>query len=186
MELWTRLSSQLYIESFAIVFYNSFIKNNTTKIHFYNNINAIDKNDFVVSSTNELIIPIYIIPRIPTQLYEAISYWLIFCFLFWGYWKRDWYIYSGKLFGAFFTLLFASRFFVEFFSLPNKQWYGFLTNTLSLKELISAMWKMFRKSPWTIKQGLMNMHGRELNLLLKALIVNNKWEKSLLVEQVEE
>ena len=65
-------------------------------------------------------------------------------------------------------------FFIEFFSLPNKQWYGFLTNTLSLKELISAMWKMFRKSPWTIKQGLMNMHGRELNLLFKALLVNNK------------
>ena len=65
-------------------------------------------------------------------------------------------------------------FFVEFFSLPNKQWQGFLTNKLSLKELISAMWKMFRKSPWTIKQGLMNMHGRELNLLLKAFIVNNK------------
>ena len=65
-------------------------------------------------------------------------------------------------------------FFVEFFSLPNKQWYGFLTNTLSLQELISAMWKMFRKSPWTIKQGLMNMHGRELNLLLKAITVKNK------------
>ena len=65
-------------------------------------------------------------------------------------------------------------FFIEFFSLPNKQWYGFLTNTLSLKELISAMWKMFRKSPWTIKQGLINMHGRELNLLFKALLVNNK------------
>jgi prolipoprotein diacylglyceryl transferase len=76
---------------------------------------SIDKNDFVVSSTNELILPIYIIPRIPTQLYEAISYWLIFCFLFWGYWKRDWHLYSGKLFGAFLTLLFASRFFVEFF-----------------------------------------------------------------------
>ena len=74
-----------------------------------------NKNDFIVSSDNELILPIYIIPRIPTQLYEAISYWLIFCFLFWGYWKRDWYLYSGKLFGAFFTLLFASRFIVEFF-----------------------------------------------------------------------
>ena len=74
-----------------------------------------DENDFVVSSTNELILPIYIISRIPTQLYEAISYWLIFCFLFWGYWKRDWYLYSGKLFGAFFTLLFTSRFIVEFF-----------------------------------------------------------------------
>jgi len=33
---------------------------------------------------------------------------------------------------------------------------------------------MFRKSPWAIKQGLMNMHGRELNLLLKALLVKNK------------
>ena len=45
------------------------------------------------------------------------------------------------------------------------------------------MWKMFRKSPWTIKQGLMNMHGRELNLLFKALIfkINEKdsykWSK---------
>ena len=76
---------------------------------------SINKNDFKVSSTNELILPIYIISRIPTQLYEAISYWLIFCFLFWGYWKRDWHLYSGKLFGVFFTLLFTSRFIVEFF-----------------------------------------------------------------------
>ena len=64
-------------------------------------------------------------------------------------------------------------FFVEFFSLPNKKWYGFLTNTLTLKELISAMWQMFKKSPWSIKQGLMIMQGRELKLLLKVLI-NNK------------
>ena len=62
---------------------------------------SIDKNDFVVSSTNELILPIYIVPRIPTQLYEAISYWLIFCFLFLGllekrlvpiFWKVIWCI----------------------------------------------------------------------------------------------
>jgi prolipoprotein diacylglyceryl transferase len=45
---------------------------------------SIDKNDFVVSSTNELILPIYIIPRIPTQLYEAISYW---CRSFLTLWK---------------------------------------------------------------------------------------------------
>ena len=63
-------------------------------------------------------------------------------------------------------------FFVEFFSLPNKQWYGFLTNTLTFKELISAMWQMFKKSPWNIKQGLMKMHGRELNLLLKVLAIH--------------
>ncbi len=59
-------------------------------------------------------------------------------------------------------------FFIEFFSLPNKKWYGFLTNTLTLKELISAMWQMFKKSPWSIKHGLMRMRGRELNLLLKV------------------
>ena len=61
-------------------------------------------------------------------------------------------------------------FFVQFFSLPNKQWYGFLTNTLTLKELILAMWEMFKKSPWNIKWGLMEMKGREFNLLLKFLV----------------
>ena len=73
-----------------------------------------DKNDFAISNLNELVLPIFIIPRIPTQLYEALSYWAIFCFLFWGYWRRNWYLYQGKLFGAFLTLLFTARFFVEF------------------------------------------------------------------------
>ena len=73
-----------------------------------------DKNNFATSNLNELVLPIYIIPRIPTQLYEALSYSAIFCFLFWGYWKRNWYLYQGKLFGSFLTLLFTARFFVEF------------------------------------------------------------------------
>ena len=76
---------------------------------------STNKNDFTLTPLNEMVLPIYLIPRIPTQLYEAISYWLIFCFLFWGYWKKDWYLYQGRLFGIFLTLLFASRFFVEFF-----------------------------------------------------------------------
>ncbi len=63
-------------------------------------------------------------------------------------------------------------FFIQFFSLPNKQWYGFLTNTLTLKELILAMWEMFKKSPWNIKWGLMAMQGREFNLLIKFLAYN--------------
>lgn len=63
-------------------------------------------------------------------------------------------------------------FFIQFFSLPNKQWYGFLTNTLTLKEVILAMWEMFKKSPWNIKWGLMEMQGREFNLLLKFLVYN--------------
>ena len=74
-----------------------------------------NKNDFSITSLNEMVLPIYIITRIPTQLYEAISYWIVFSFLFWAYWKKKWYLYRGRLFGIFLTLHFVARFFVEFF-----------------------------------------------------------------------
>ena len=74
-----------------------------------------NKNNFSITSLNEMVLPIYIIPRIPTQLYEAISYWIIFSFLFLAYWKRKWHLYRGRLFGIFLTLLFVARFFIEFF-----------------------------------------------------------------------
>ena len=74
-----------------------------------------NKNDFSLTSINEMVLPIYIITRIPTQLYEAFSYWIIFLFLFWAYWKKKWHLYRGRLFGIFLTLLFVARFFVEFF-----------------------------------------------------------------------
>ena len=64
---------------------------------------------------NEINYLIKIIPRIPSQLYEALSYWLIFLVLFWGYWKQKWYLYEGRLFGIFLVLHFTSRFVVEFF-----------------------------------------------------------------------
>tara|TARA_Y100001968_G_C19452242_1_gene769495 strand:- start:190 stop:1467 length:1278 start_codon:yes stop_codon:yes gene_type:complete len=60
-------------------------------------------------------------------------------------------------------------FFTEFFSLPNKEWYGFLTNTLTVNQLVSAMWKMYKKAPWSVKWGLMGMQGRELKLLWKFI-----------------
>jgi prolipoprotein diacylglyceryltransferase len=56
-----------------------------------------------------------IIPRIPTQIWEAVSYLLIFIFLFWAYWKQHWYKKEGLLFGLFLTLLFGARFIIEFF-----------------------------------------------------------------------
>ncbi|WP_269623107.1 lycopene beta cyclase [Prochlorococcus marinus] len=56
-------------------------------------------------------------------------------------------------------------FFTCFFSLPNKQWYGFLTNTLTVNELINAMWSMFKKAPLNVKWGLLEMKGREIRLL---------------------
>lgn len=58
---------------------------------------------------------IEIIPRIPTQIWEAGSYLLIFLLLFWGYWKRQWYKKEGLLFGLFLVLLFGARLIIEFY-----------------------------------------------------------------------
>lgn len=59
--------------------------------------------------------------------------------------------------------------FTTFFSLPREQWYGFLTNTLSLPQLIAAMVRLFAVAPWSVKAGLMGMQGRELALGLRML-----------------
>ena len=53
-------------------------------------------------------------PRHPTQLYEAISYLMIFGFMFWYYAKRFGKVMHGHIFGVFFTLLFVVRFFLEY------------------------------------------------------------------------
>ncbi len=57
------------------------------------------------------------------------------------------------------------EFFKSFFGLSNDQWYGFLTNTLTINELVNAMWTMFKNAPIKVKWGLMEMKGRELKLL---------------------
>lgn len=58
---------------------------------------------------------VQIIPRIPTQIWEAMSYLVIFFLLFWGYWARHWYKREGLLFGLFMILLFGARIIIEFF-----------------------------------------------------------------------
>jgi len=59
--------------------------------------------------------------------------------------------------------------FTTFFALPREQWFGFLTNTLSLPALIAAMVRLFVLAPWSVKAGLMLMQGRELQLGLRML-----------------
>ena len=57
----------------------------------------------------------------------------------------------------------------DFFGLPTEQGYGFLTNTLSLPQLIAAMLRLFATAPWGVRWGLMQPQGRELALLLRLL-----------------
>ena len=106
--LGNRKMNPYYSEAFSNAFQYTNLESDAD---FFSSNN---KNYFTLTPLNEMVFPIYLIPRIPTQLYEAISYWLIFCFLIWGYWKKQWYLYQGRLFGIFLTLLFTSRFFVEF------------------------------------------------------------------------
>lgn len=54
------------------------------------------------------------IPRHPTQIYEALSYLLIFVLLYTIYNKQGAKLKQGLIFGLFLSLLFTVRFFVEF------------------------------------------------------------------------
>jgi len=54
------------------------------------------------------------VARHPTQLYEALSYMLIFLILLTFYRKRHLKVRDGYIFGVFMILLFSARFFIEF------------------------------------------------------------------------
>lgn len=56
-----------------------------------------------------------LIPRHPTQLYEALSYLLIFGLLFYLYKKRTDTLHNGRIFGLCLILIFAARFVIEYF-----------------------------------------------------------------------
>ncbi|RZJ54320.1 MAG: prolipoprotein diacylglyceryl transferase [Flavobacterium sp.] len=56
-----------------------------------------------------------LIPRHPTQLYEAFAYLLIFGILFYMYKSEKIRNAKGLIFGTFLTLLFSARFIIEFF-----------------------------------------------------------------------
>jgi prolipoprotein diacylglyceryl transferase len=55
-----------------------------------------------------------VVPRHPTQIYEALSYLLIFAVLFIFYRKRYKKVRDGFIFGVFMIMLFTARFLIEF------------------------------------------------------------------------
>jgi phosphatidylglycerol---prolipoprotein diacylglyceryl transferase len=54
------------------------------------------------------------IPRHPTQLYEALVYFITFCILYILWYKKSEKLKPGTLIGLFMILVFGSRFFLEF------------------------------------------------------------------------
>lgn len=74
-------------------------------------------------------------PRHPTQIYEALSYLLIFIFLLTYYYKKNGAPRTGFLFAMFLILVFGARFIIEFFKIPQV---GFESNwVLNLGQLLS-------------------------------------------------
>ncbi len=91
-------------------------------------------------------------PRHPAQLYEAISYLVIFIILWFVYWKTDKKQKAGYIFGLFFALLWSARFLVEFFKEKQveggENWIlGLNTGQmLSIPLILVGLYFMFRKT----------------------------------------
>ena len=54
------------------------------------------------------------VPKHPTQLYESLSYLIIFLVCFWAYHKHDGKLHNGRLFGWWLVALFGVRILIEF------------------------------------------------------------------------
>ncbi len=55
-----------------------------------------------------------VVPKHPTQIYEALAYLATFGILIWMYWKTNAKNKQGLLLGIFFVGIFCARFFIEF------------------------------------------------------------------------
>ncbi|MFC4269608.1 prolipoprotein diacylglyceryl transferase [Polaribacter marinivivus] len=91
------------------------------------------------------------VARHPTQLYEAISYLILFFVMWYLYWKTDKKNQTGFLFGLFMVVLWSLRFFIEFLKEAQvdgrEDWVFNSLNTgqvLSIPLVMIGVWLMFR------------------------------------------
>lgn len=88
------------------------------------------------------------LPRHPVQLYEAAAYLLIFVVLFLAYRREGLRRRQGLLAGIFLVLVFAARFVLEFYKMPQAAYeYGqFLTvgQRLSVPCVLAGFWLLLR------------------------------------------
>lgn len=66
--------------------------------------------------------PVMTVPCHPTQIYEALSYLLLFVVLMLMYWKWNAQRRQGLIFGVFFTVLFSARFLIEYVKNVQEPW----------------------------------------------------------------
>ena len=96
-----------------------------------------------------------VVPKHPTQIYEALSYFILGLILLWVYWRRSSKVHRGWLFGAFFIGCFGMRFLIEFIKMPQVDFeVGMKLNMGQLLSIpfivvgiISVIWSYTAKKP---------------------------------------
>lgn len=89
--------------------------------------------------------------RYPTQIFESLSYVVIFIILWYVYWKTDKKDKKGYIFGLFMVLLWSVRLIIEFFKEAQiearEDWVGILNTgqLLSIPMILVGLYFMFRK-----------------------------------------
>jgi len=94
-----------------------------------------------------------VLPKHPTQIYEALSYLAIFALLFTAYRKNLWFPKKGLAFGIFLVLLFGARFLIEFIKNPQEDFETslplFMGQILSIPFILAGIILIF----WTNKKS---------------------------------
>ncbi|MNJ84180.1 Prolipoprotein diacylglyceryl transferase [compost metagenome] len=92
-----------------------------------------------------------VVPRHPSQLYEAICYLISFIVLYRMYWKTKAKFQPGKLFGMFMILIWTARFFIEFIKVGQNDnddlWMLKTGQWLSIPFVLIGLYLTFRKVP---------------------------------------
>jgi prolipoprotein diacylglyceryl transferase len=92
--------------------------------------------------------PLDLAPRHPTQLYEGLSYLVIFLIIWWYYYKKNGKPAQGMIFGMFLIMVFGMRFLIEFAKEPQE---GFeqsmilnMGQLLSIPLILAGVWFVWR------------------------------------------
>ncbi len=85
----------------------------------------------------------------PTQIYEILYCLVTFAVVWWMYWKKNYQLQQGKIFGAFLIGIFGTRFLLEFIKLDQESFEASMLinmgQILSIPFIIFGIWFLSRK-----------------------------------------
>ena len=131
-----RVKSEEYVKNFA----EYKLRDALLRIKYQNNIvhPEIDEMEYEIEKRKRkyhITGTLYGVPRHPTQIYEAVSYFLIFLLLFYFYLGKKIKYKDGFLFGVFMFTIFIARFIIEFIKENQEEFEGSLP--LNMGQILS-------------------------------------------------